>query len=150
MITSGAPPLRRTAPDFADAPAVTSNAGTSLHVAADLAASADRATARAEIRVPRVTPKPPPPVRLPSDNENVQATDVPSDYQSDWYGGWDYSNWTLNSNRYRRSRRESPGFFWVAPLSNRWLGLVLTFGFLTLYSWGSLDRRLGKGARFFA
>ena len=76
MITSGAPPLRRTAPDLADAPAVTSNAGTSLHVAAYLAASADRATARAEIRVPRVTPKPPPPVRLPSDNENVQATDV--------------------------------------------------------------------------
>ena len=102
LITSGVPPLRRAVPDSADVPLVTPSAETLLHVAADLAASADRATARAEIRVPPVTPKPPPPARAPSDTENVQTTDVSSDYQSDGRGNWDYSSWKRSSNHYRR------------------------------------------------
>ena len=85
MITSGAPPLHRTVPDFADAPFVAANAETLSHVAADLAASADRAAALVEIRVPPVTPKSSPSTRGPSDNEYVQTTDVPSDCQPDWF-----------------------------------------------------------------
>ena len=152
LITSGAPLLHRTVPDFADAPLVASNAETLLHVASELAASADRAAARAEFRVPPVTPKPPPLVRAPPDNENVQMTDVPSDYQSDWYGDWDYSNRKRNSNRYRRSRsKRIPGFFLTAPLSNRWEGPDFAFGFLfDPVPLGIFGSPLGEGrARFF-
>ena len=103
LAPSTAPPLRRTVLNFADAPSVTPHVETLLHMATNLAGPLDRATARAEIRVPPTTPKPPPPVRAPSERGNVQTTDVPSDYQSDWYGDWDYSNWKWNGSRRRRS-----------------------------------------------
>ena len=83
LVTRGAPPLPRTAPVFADGPLVKPNADSLSNVASNLVAPPDRAAARAEIRVPPVTPKPPPPAYVPSDNENAQTTDVPSDYQSD-------------------------------------------------------------------
>ena len=66
LVTGGVPLLRRTAPHFADAPLAPSNADSLLTVAPNLPASADRATAREEIRVPKVAPKPPPPVRVSS------------------------------------------------------------------------------------
>ena len=82
-ITSGVRPLRRTAPDFADVPLVAPNSDTLLNVTSNLPASAKRATARAEIRVPPAAPRPPPPARAPSGNENAQTTDLSLGYQSD-------------------------------------------------------------------
>ena len=97
------PPLSRAAPDFADVPLVTPNADSLLHVASNLVAPPDRTTVRAEIRAPPLTPKPPPPAHAPSENENAQTTDVPSDYQSDRRGDWDYPNWKWQGHRYRLS-----------------------------------------------
>ena len=54
---------------------------------------------------PRTAPNAPeapilsPPAHVPSDQEDAQATDAPSDYQSDWYANWSNSDW--KRNRYR-------------------------------------------------
>ena len=61
LITRGASPLPRTAPDFADVPLVKPHADSLLNVASNLVAPTDRTTVRAESRVPPVTPKATPP-----------------------------------------------------------------------------------------
>lgn len=73
------------APDFADVPLAPSHADPLFNVASNLPASADRATAREEIRVPKATLEPSRPVRVFSGNETAPTLDVPSDYQSDGY-----------------------------------------------------------------
>ena len=99
LITRGAPPLRRTAPNFGGAPKVRPDADSLLRVAADLVDSPDRIQGSAEIRVPPAAPEQPPPLRVPSDPENAPATDDPSDYQPDWYGNWPHTdgNWPHRS-----------------------------------------------------
>ena len=92
LISRGAPPLPRTAPNLADAPTMNPDANSLLHVASNLVDPPDRTTVRAEIRVPPATPKPPPPVLAPSDREDAQTTDAPLDYQSEVYVDWTYSN----------------------------------------------------------
>ena len=98
LISGGVPPLRRAVPNFADVPAAPSNEDTVVNVAADLPEPVNRATARQEIRVPPMAPKPPPPVLSPRGNENGPTADVPSEYQSDWFGYWYTSSWTWNRN----------------------------------------------------
>ena len=70
LATGGAPPLYRTVPDFAYVTVAPSNKDTLVNVAADPPEPVDRATVREEIRVPTVTPKPPPPrPRFPGKRE---------------------------------------------------------------------------------
>ena len=121
---------------------VNPDANSSLHVASNLADSPDRATVRAEIRVPPVTPKPPPPARAPSDDENAQTTDVPSDYQSDWYGDWNYSNWMRNRNRHRSSQKESFAFFFGCASLRTMVRVGIYVWYWTLHSWGSFGSPL--------
>ena len=64
-----------------------------LRVAADLANSPGQMHVSANIWAPPVAPRQPPPVFHPSDQENAQTTEVPSDYQSDWYADWSHSDW---------------------------------------------------------
>ena len=101
LISRGAPFLPRSAPNFGGAPMVHPDADSPLHVASNLANSPDRTKVRPEIRAPPATLKPPPPAHVPSDRGSVQTTDDPSDYQSDWYEDWSYSNWKWKGNRYR-------------------------------------------------
>ena len=146
LITSGVPPLRRAELDFADLPLVTPNAETLSHVSANLPASADRAAVRAAIRVPPAAPNPPPPARAPPDNENVQTPAVPSDYQSDWYGDWNYSNWKRKSNRYRSSRKQSIAPFFLDCASLQPMGRVgFDVRYFTSYPCGSFGSPLGQG-----
>ena len=70
------PPSPPTAPNFGDVQKVNPDADSLLRVAADLANSPDLLHVPPEIRAPNV-------VFHPSDQENVQTTEVPSDYQSD-------------------------------------------------------------------
>ena len=85
-VPRGAPRLPRTAPNFAGAPMVNPDANSLLHVASNLADSPDRTRGRAEVRAPPATPKPPPQAHVPSDRDNAQTTDAPSDNQPDSYG----------------------------------------------------------------
>ena len=101
LVTRGAPPLPRTAPNFGGAPKVKPDADSLLRVAADLVNSPDRIQVSAEIRVPPAAPKQPPPVYVPSDQEIAPATDAPSDYQSDWYENLPHSDWKWKDRRYR-------------------------------------------------
>ena len=101
LITRGAPPLPRTAPNFGGAPKVNPDADSLLRVASDLVDSPNRTQVSAEDRVPPATPKPPPPVFVSSDQDVAQTTDVPSDYQSDWYGDWSHLDWKWKNHRYR-------------------------------------------------
>ena len=87
LIARGAPPLPRTSPNFRGALMANPDAGPMLRVASDLAQSPDRAKVHAEIRAPPATPRPPPPAHFPSDQNNAQTTDAPSDYHSDWFWG---------------------------------------------------------------
>ena len=73
----------------------------SLRAASDLANSAGRIQVSAEIRAPPATPRQPPPASVPSDQDVAQTTDVPSDYQPDWYGDWSHSDWKRKDPRYR-------------------------------------------------
>ena len=66
-----------------------------------LRVAADLVHVSADIRAPAVFPKQPPPVSHPSDQEDAQTTEVPSDYQSDWYAYWSHSAWKWSDYRYR-------------------------------------------------
>ena len=101
LIARDAPPLPRSAPNSGDVPKEHPDADSLLRAASDLVDTPDRAQASAAIRVPPATPKPPPPAPVTSDQDNTQATDVPSDYQSDWYGDWSRSDWKWTDHRYR-------------------------------------------------
>ena len=72
-----------------------------LRVAESLVNSPDQAHVCAEIRAPPAVPKQPPPIFIPPEQGNVQTTEAPSDYQSDWYADWSTSDWKWND--YRRS-----------------------------------------------
>ena len=56
LITRGAPPLPRTAPNFGGAPTVNPDADSLLRAASNLVDAPDRAKVHAEIRVPPATP----------------------------------------------------------------------------------------------
>ena len=101
LITRGAPPLPRTAPNFGNVPSVSPDADSSLRAASDIVNSPDRAQVSAEIRAPPATPKPPPLAFVASDQNNAQTTDVPSGYQSDWHGDWSHSEWKWEAHPYR-------------------------------------------------
>ena len=79
LITRGAPPLPPTAPNFGDVQKVNPDADSSSRAAADLANSPNQIHVSAEIRAPAVVPKQPPPVFHPSDQENIQTAEAPSD-----------------------------------------------------------------------
>ena len=86
LVAGDVPPLRRTVPDFAGVPLVTPNAENLSDLPPNPLVCADGITLRDDLRVPSATPKPPPPVRAPSENAHAQPTDFPSDSQSEWFG----------------------------------------------------------------
>ena len=92
VITRGAPPIPRTAPNFEDAPKMNPDAASMLRVAEGLANSPDQAHVSDEIRAPPAAPKEPPPIFMPPEQENIQTTEAPPDYQSDWYADWSASD----------------------------------------------------------
>ena len=72
-----------------------------MRAATDLVNSPDQVHVSGDIRLPPVAPKQPPLVFHPSHQENAQATEMPSDYQSDWFAFWRNSDWKRNDYRHR-------------------------------------------------
>ena len=142
LITCGVPPLRRAAPDFADAPVAPSKKDTLVNVAADPPEPVDRATAREEIRAPPVTQKPPPLSWISRGDENGPTMDVTSDYQSDWYEDWNSSGWTRNRDR-DRSTRKGTFYFGAFFLRQSWICCRSAVGGFFFFAFAFLQRRAG-------
>ena len=101
LITRGAPPIPRTVPNFEDALKVNPNTNSLKRVAAGLLNSSDQTQVSGNIRAPPVAPKKTPAISTPSDQETVQRTEAPSDYQSDRYTDRSTSEWKWSDYRYR-------------------------------------------------
>ena len=142
LITCGAPPPRRAAPDFADPPVAPSNKDTLVNVAADPPEPVDRATAREEIRAPPVTPKPPPPSWISRGDENCPTMDATSDYQLDWNEDLYSSGWTWNRNR-DRSTRKGDFYFGAFFLGQGWICCHSAVSGFFCFAFVFLQRRAG-------